>query len=701
MIERGDYRDLFVSEAQEYLNSLNAATLRLEKNRGDLEAVHTLFRAAHTIKGMAATMGFDGITRLTHEFESALDLIRSGAQQLTQPLVDLLFEGIDELSKLIGEVAAGHEAGEANVALIERVKQAARGEAPAPAAFRPAPAAAPQPTPQAQAQRSLEGFPKNEAMQSHVQGRLDAGATVTHLKVGIDPKCAFKGVRAFLVVKNLEKSGSILCTQPAGKELEAGNFDLTFDVWVEGEAQEEELARTCTKVMEIAGADATRMAKPAGAPKNAPAALPLPSLPGKPLPAAAPQALPKAGAEPEQASQAPQAQASHAGAAAAPKQTVRVSVERLDRIMNMVGELVTSKIRLAQISKSHQIKDLSDALVQVEHIVNELQEEAMAARMVPMEQVFNRFPRMVRDLARDLGKEVDLDLVGSEIELDRTILDEITDPLIHLLRNSVDHGLETTDERVKAGKPPVGTLRLEARREKNLVVITVQDDGGGIRTDKVRAAAVRKGLLREEQARALTEEEAINLISLPGFSTAEQVTSVSGRGVGVDAVRTKVESLGGSLRIESTQGQGSRFRIRLPLTLAIIQALLVRVGKEEYAAPVTNVVEAVEFTASELRSIHGQEVVMLREEVLPVFRLNSLLEVEGAGAPLPQVFSVLVVEAGERRAGLIVDEVIGQLEIAIKTLGRYLKSIRGFGGVTILGDGRICLILDFSSLLEL
>jgi two-component system chemotaxis sensor kinase CheA len=668
-METGDYRDLFVSEAQEYLNALNTATLRLEKNRGDLEAVHTLFRAAHTIKGMAATMGFEGITRLTHEFESALDLIRSGTVELGQGMLDVLFEGIDALSKLIGEVAAGHDAGEADPELLARVKLAASGKLDAPKA----PPAAPVPAaPAATAGAAMENLPKNEALRAHVLARLAAGAPVTHIKVGVDPRCAFKGVRAFLVVKNLAKAGALLATQPAGKDLEAGNFDLTFDAWVETELGEDELVENCTRVMEIAGADATSLSAP-------------------PAPGPAPVQ--------EAAVAAPAEAAAPSQPAAAPKQTVRVSVERLDRIMNMVGELVTSKIRLAQIAKSHHLKELSDALVQVEHIVNELQEEAMAARMVPMEQVFNRFPRMIRDLARELGKEVELELLGSEIELDRTILDEITEPLIHLLRNSVDHGLEGPEERRLAGKPSAGTLRLEARREKNMIVITVEDDGGGIRTDKVRAAAVRKGMLKEEQALALSEEEAINLISLPGFSTAETVTSVSGRGVGVDAVRNKVESLGGSLRIESTPGKGSRFRVRLPLTLAIIQALLVRVGREEYLAPVTNVIEAVEFTAAELVSSQGQEAVMLRSELLPVFRLSRLLDAPDAAAGA-RSFSVLVVEAGERRAGLIVDEVVGQLEIAIKGMGRYLKGVRGFGGVTILGDGRICLILDFSSLLE-
>ena len=691
MIERGDYRDLFVSEAQEYLNSLNQATLRLEKNRQDLESVHVLFRAAHTLKGMAATMGYEGITNLTHEFESALDSIRSGAATVSQPLLDLLFQGIDELSKLIGEVAAGNDSGKADPQLLERVRQLARGEVPAVASggpagtparttavAEPAKGARPEPVEASGTQLAggFPGFPPNDAMRSHVTARL-AATDIAHIRIDIDPKCAFKGVRAFLVVKNLERLGSVLHTHPGAKDLEQGNFDLSFDVWLESAAPDTELVAAATKVMEIAGAKAAHLPRPA-APAPATAGSPASAMPAEPAAAAAP-----------------------AVASAPAKQTIRVSVERLDRIMNMVGELVTSKIRLALIAKKSQNKELADALVVVEHIVNELQEEAMAARMVPMEQIYSRFPRMVRDLARELGKEIDLQLLGSEIEMDRTILDEITDPLVHLLRNAVDHGMEKPDERRAAGKLPQGTLRLEAKREKNMVVITVEDDGGGIRVDKVRAAAVRKGMFREEQVRAMSEEEVINLISLPGFSTAEAVTAISGRGVGIDAVRTKVESLGGSLRIESTTGQGSRFRIRLPLTLAIIQALLVRIAKEEYAVPVTNVVEAIELMPSELRHIHGQEVVMLRDEVLPVYRLSSLLEPPGYSATLPALFSVLVVEAGERRVGLLVDEVVGQLEIAIKNLGRYLKGIRGFGGVTILGDGRICLILDFSSLLDL
>jgi two-component system chemotaxis sensor kinase CheA len=389
-----------------------------------------------------------------------------------------------------------------------------------------------------------------------------------------------------------------------------------------------------------------------------------------------------------------------AAAASAPvRQTLRVSVERLDKVLNLVGELVTAKIRLSQIARNRALKDLSEALLQVDHVVNELQEEVTAARMVPMDQIFSRFPRLMRDLSRELGKPMELTLEGKDIELDRSILDEIGEVLVHMLRNAADHGIEGPEERRRLGKPATGTVRLEARRDKNQVLISVEDDGGGVRLDKVRSSAVRKGLLSREQADALDEEQALALIFSPGFSTAEQVTAVSGRGVGMDAVKSKVESLGGNLRLENFPGQGSRFRIRLPLTLAIIQALRVRMGDEEYMAPVANVVEAVEFERGDLGHTHGLETVKLRDEVLPVTRLRGLIGMDSS--QLPANFTVLVAESGERRAGLMVDEVLGQQEIAIKSMGKTLKGIRGFGGVTILGDGTVCLILDLPSLLDL
>ncbi len=675
MIDQPEYRDLFVSEAQEFLRHMDVGAMALENDPKDSEAIAGLFRAAHTLKGMAATMGFDGITRLCHEYESALDLVRSGTMAVTPALVEVLFAGTDELLKLVGQVAAGNMAQESDPALLARVKALVAGVPATAGAF----ATAPRSQGGATATVSRDTWPVDSVSKNRVIQALGEGGDVFKLDVDIDLACAFKGVRAYLVLKAVEKFGKVLATEPEGKRLEEGAFPQTATFWVASSAPAEELRLAASKVMEVTAARIVAV---------------LPDLAEAPAEvlatpvASQPEAV-------ETTAQAP---------AVAVKQTLRVQVERLDKIMNMVGELVTYKIRLAQIAKERHLKELNDALVQVEHVVNELQAEVMAARMVPMDHVFSRFPRMVRDLAKDLGKQIELELHGRDIELDRSILDEIADPLVHLVRNSCDHGVETVTERLAAGKPALAKLKLTAVRERNQVVITVEDDGHGIRVDKVREVALRRGLLKPEEARGLSDEEAVNLIFMPGFSTASKVTEISGRGVGLDAVRSKLESLGGTLRVESFPGNGSRFKLRLPLTMAILKAMRIRLGAEEYMVPVVNVIEAVEFNAPELRRAHGQEVVMLRDELVPVLRLGALLEVPGSLSADPAnglpYFTVLVVDTGERRVGLMVDEVLGQQEVALKTLGRSLKTVRGFGGVTILGDGAVCLILDVASLLE-
>ena len=780
-----EYRDLFVAEAQENLQALSDGALKVERPEEALSAVNDLFRAAHTLKGMSATMGFDGLTQVCHGMEDALDSVRSGAQGITPALSDALLASVDAMSRMLGDVAAGGDGGPPDSALLERFRALALGEptAPPPRAAGPAQPRTPAGSAAASGAAAPGGtgvvgvtqapdnqLPLDEASRQAVARALNDGAAVTRLTVRLEPTCAFKGVRALLVRKALERQGSVLCTWPLGRALEEGAFTQSFDIWAASSAPLEEIEQAALRVIEVASvqsvpvpsnAFAASEPRPAGrAEAVAAAAAPIPpdllsaaDLAPEPYPgpdaAPGPLAAPlegAGGAVPAAASAAQPSAAAPAGslaasagpladpaglaglfappsagpasamdippppsgaaaaaatAASAPmqRQTLRVSVERLDKILNLVGELVTAKIRLSQIARSSHSKDLGDALISVDHIVNELQEEVTAARMVPMDQIFSRFPRLIRDLSRDLGKPMELALEGREIELDRSILDEIGEALVHLLRNAADHGIEQPEDRIRAGKPATGTIRLEARRDKNHVVISVEDDGAGIDTARVRQAAVRKGLLTDEQARSLTEEEAVSLIFSPGFSTAAQVTKVSGRGVGVDAVRARAEALGGSLRVENFPGRGSRFRIRLPLTLAIIQALRVRIGDEEYMAPVVNVIEAVEYAASDLRRTHGQQTVLLRDEILPLQRLDALLGMERAAQPDP--FTVLVVESGDRRVGLVVDEVLGQQEIAIKNLVRSLKSVRGFGGVTILGDGSVCLILDLPSLLDL
>jgi two-component system chemotaxis sensor kinase CheA len=691
--DTAEYRELFVAEAQENLQALSDGALKLERSGEGKEAVDGLFRAAHTLKGMSATMGFEGLTRVCHSMEDALDAVRSGASVAGPELSDALLAAVDAMTGMLGDVAGGGDGGLPDAGLLARFKGLGAGDPEGDAA----PVREPAPGP-------AGDLPLDDASRRAVVQALADAPAVFRLTVRLEPTCAFKGVRAVLVCRALEGLAHVIATRPAGPALEAGAFGPDFDLWTEGGVPAPELEHAVLRVLEVAEVrvvpvDAVAGAEAAPAPGPGAGAYvgPEPVAEALVAPVDGPQEaefgaglLPGTGAEP--GTPHPAAGAMH--------QTVRVSVERLDKVLDLVGELVTAKIRLSQIARGGSVKDLGEALIQVDHIVNELQQEVTAARMVPMDQIFSRFPRLIRDLSRDMGKPMDLVLEGREIELDRSILDEISEALVHLLRNAADHGIEEPGRRSAAGKPATGTIRLEARRDKNHVVISVEDDGAGIDTARVRQVAVDRGLLGAEAARLLSEDEALALIFSPGFSTASRVTRLSGRGVGIDAVRTKAEALGGSLRVDNFPGRGARFRIRVPLTLAIIRALKVRVGGEHYMAPLANVVEAVEYSEGEFRSNHGMRTVKLRDEILPLRRLDELLGLDRPG-PGPGLLTVLVVEAGERRVGLVVDEVLGQQEIAIKNLGRGLKSVRGFGGVTILGDGSVCLILDLPSLLDI
>jgi two-component system, chemotaxis family, sensor kinase CheA len=703
MNDMAEYREMFVAEAQENLQALSDGALKLERQEEAPEAVDVLFRAAHTLKGMSATMGFEGLTRVCHAMEDVLDAVRSGGCKATPELADALLASVDSMTLMLGDVAGGGDGGPPDAGLLERFRALERGESAAPAAPSEEPAG-PDLLP---GQESL--LPEDQDSRRDVVEAFADSPTVVRLTVSLEASCAFRGVRALLVRKALERLGSVVATRPKGRAFEEGVFERNFDLWTVGPYSAEEQEQAVLRVLEVEAVSSVTLdagALPGGGPArpamdlSEPVAAELVQPPVEEIREAEPGAEQLSPA-PESGSEQPAGAAASAPVAAASlHQTVRVNVERLDKVLDLVGELVTARIRLSQIARDSGLKDLGDALIQVDHIVKDLQQEVTAARMVPMDQIFSRFPRLIRDLSRDLNKPMDLALEGRDIELDRSILDEIGDALVHLLRNAADHGIEPTEQRSAAGKPAVGTIRLEARRDKNHVMITVEDDGAGIDTDRVRQVAVERGLLSAEAARLLPEDEAVSLIFAPGFSTARRVTELSGRGVGVDAVRARAEALGGSLRVENFPGRGTRFRIRVPLTLAIIRALRVRVGQEHYMAPVANVVEAVEYSRNDIGGADGAPTVRLREEYLPLLRLDKLLDLKRA-APDPGMFTVLVVDAGERRVALVVDEALGQQEIAIKSLGRGLKAVRGFAGVTILGDGSVCLILDLPSLLDL
>ncbi len=671
-----EYKDLFISESLEHLDQLNQALLALEKDPQNPNALNEIFRTSHTLKGMAATMGFDQITELTHQMENVLDKLRSNVQEVTPEVIDTLFECLDALGMLIEEISSADPKHLDLSVLLSKLNEldseqhdAAPVKKKAAAKTTAAPA------------RGTE----QEVTKDHLEDLMTHAAQEDYVSYGItvqlEETCAFKGVRAFMVYKGLSEQGEIIASIPGPDVLQEGEFGLEFILVLLSKRSKALIERAIKNVAEIASFSAEVLSE-----ENLEGFLEEKQAGGRMLVS---NAAVKEDAVPKQ--QAQQKSVNRI------LQSIRVSIERLDNLQNLVGELIINKIRLMQLSKQYDLSELKEALAQFDRITNELQDEVTEVRMVPMEHIFNRFPRMVRDLAKENGKEIELTMEGKDIELDRTVLDEIHDPLVHLLRNSIDHGIESPEERMAMHKARAGQIRLVATREKNHVIIKVYDNGRGIDPVKVKQVALERGVITRDEAERMTDQDVINLVALPGFTTATKVTEISGRGVGVDAVRTKIESFGGSLSIESEVGQGCTFVLRMPMTLAIIQALLFRVSNEIYAIPVINTVETIEYNATDIKLVQQGEVVLYRNSVLPLVRLHRLLEVPGQENE-GQGRAILVTEVGEIRVGLLVDEVLGQQEIAIKSLGQMLKGIRGLSGVTILGDGRIALVLDVPSL---
>ncbi|MCK5241679.1 chemotaxis protein CheA [bacterium] len=683
-----EYKDLFISESLEHLDRLNQALLALEKDTSDQQSLNDIFRTAHTLKGMAATMGFDQITELTHQMENVLDKLRARQQTITSPIVDVLFECLDTLGMLIEEISTSELKNIDVDPLLKKLKDFYQRDSEPTLEDKKALLTTSAEVPEKKEkseEKKLFGGSKSAEEDLNIEhmeeliAQADAEGYLTYgVRVRVAASCSFKGVRAFMVYKALSEYGEIVASFPDPQALQEGEFDLEFLLLVLSQRKQELLQRSLKNIAELESYEIEsltieRIEDFFGDTKAKAKILVAPS---------------------RQASKRKNRDTT--GRAV---QSIRVNIERLDNLQNLVGELVINKIRLTQISKQHSMKELKEALIQFDRITNDLQDEVTEVRMVPMEHIFNRFPRMIRDLAKESGKEIELEMEGKEIELDRTVLDEINDPLVHLLRNAVDHGIEIPEVRIQKGKARQGSVRLTAMREKNHVIIKVVDDGIGLDPVKLRQTAVDRGMMSPEESERLTDQEAVNLISLPGFTTLQEVTEISGRGVGVDAVRTKIESFGGSLRIEGDPGQGSVFIMRMPMTLAIIQAMLFSVGKEVYALPVINTVETIEFVESDVKFVQQGEVVMYRDSVLPLLRLHRILEVPGEESKSIDR-AVLVTEVGEMRVGLLVDQVLGQQEIAIKSLGQMLKSVKGFSGVTILGDGRISLVLDVPTLVQ-
>ena len=708
--ETNQYMEMFLDESHEHLQSLNDGLLGLEDNAEDLSILNEIFRNAHTLKGMSATMGYNKIAELTHEMEDVLDMLRKEQLAVTGDIIDTLFKCIDSLEQMINNVANGDPEDLIDVSdLVAKLAGIKRGEAPsAPAAPSSEPTA--QATPAASAAKveiSNANIDLSDTEKNLITEAEKTGMHGLYLKVTLAESCLLKSARSYMVMNTLDEIGEVIRTIPSAEELEQEAFDRSFEVILISSSYEEQIQEAVMGISEIESADVEiiKLSAPAAAQPAAPAPAPQPSAAPAPsastaiatAPAPAPSGSSTAANAPaKSAAKAAPAQnaqkKSHAG------QSVRVDIEKLDTLMNLMGELVINKVRLEQIGQTHRLSELTETLEQMDRVTTDLQNIVMKVRMVPVSQVFNRFPRMVRDVTKELNKEINLTIEGEDTELDRTVIDEIGDPIMHLLRNSLDHGIEMPDEREAKGKPRIGEVGLIARHEGNNVVIMVTDDGKGINADVIRRKAVEKGLFTQDEVDSMEDADAVRIIFLPGFSTAEKISDISGRGVGMDVVKSKIESLSGHVDVETHVNEGSVFKIKLPLTLAIIQAMLVQVQNEMYAIPLASIDSTLSIQRSDISTVQNNEVIVLRGEIIPIIRMEQTLMVPHV-RDTSELF-VVVVHAGDDKAGIVVDKLIGQQEIVIKTLGNLFLGLKLFSGATVLGDGRVALILDVPSMLN-
>lgn len=683
-IERGvkgmdmsEYKDIFKAESEEHLQQLNESLLGLEQNPKEIEYINTMFRSAHTLKGMSATMGFSTIAELTHEMENLMDMVRKCQVAVSNSLIDILFECLDTLEALVESVDSGEEV---NISHLQAtLAQAMEGTLCAiedtGAGISELAATTPAEGPLAPVPVTGTHIKFSEAETAGIEHALQEEDRVLELKVMLDTSCVLKSARSTLVLINLSRIGKIIKCVPSEADLEDEKFDFDFTVVLASKESDDVISGIIRKISEVRDVDITPLYECENADHES-------------------SEKEEETGESRQCSSAVKRSESVKSI-----QSVRVNIERLDNLMNLVGELIINKIRLNQLASDLNAKSLDESLANLDRLTNEIQNEVMEARMVPIDQVFSRFPRMVRDLAKSEGKQVNLVIEGKEIELDRTVLDEIGDPLVHLLRNAVDHGIEPTEERIRLGKPEAGFVGLSASRQRNSVIIEVEDDGKGMDPAHLRDIAVKKGIMSREEVDKLSDTDALNLIFVAGFSGAKVVTDVSGRGVGMDAVKAKIEALGGTVKVSSVPGQGSSIKLQLPLTVAIIQSLMVTIAGETYAIPLANVVRDVGIKASDIKTIEGKEVILLRGEVLPLLRLRDVLECPGE-AEKKENLIVVVVERMGSNIGFVVDQLLGQQEVIIKTLdNKLLKNTKGFAGATILGDGSVALILDIATMI--
>ncbi|MED4904351.1 chemotaxis protein CheA [Parageobacillus thermoglucosidasius] len=681
-MDMSQYLEIFVDESKEHLQTINEQLLELEKTPEDMTIVNEIFRSAHTLKGMSATMGFEDLANLTHQMENVLDGIRNHKITVTSEILDVVFQAVDHLEAMIMSIAEGGDGKRDVREVVERLKRIERGESPAELA---AATAAESPSSSASFSQTYGEFEYNVLQQSKEQG-----FSAYEIRVKLRDDCLLKAARVFMVFEALNEMGEVIKSNPSVEMLEEEQFDQEFVVTVVSKKSAEELYERIMKVSEIEEVDVVPFDVEERKKTDAAEAA---QAEARQQEAATVQA--------KQQKQTKDSSEPNAAAkqSASTNKTIRVNIERLDILMNLFEELVIDRGRLEQISRELNHPELHETVERMSRISSDLQNIILNMRMVPVETVFNRFPRMVRQLARELGKKVNLEIIGAETELDRTVIDEIGDPLVHLLRNAIDHGIETPDVRRASGKPEEGTVKLKAYHSGNHVFIEIEDDGAGINRDKVLRKAIDKGIVSKQNAENLTDRQIYELIFAPGFSTADKISDISGRGVGLDVVKSTIESLGGTVTVDSEEGSGSIFSIQLPLTLSIISVLLVEIQQEKYAIPLSSIIETAIIKKEDIFHTHNQQVIDFRGKVVPLVFLKEIFEIPTVTEE-EEFVSVVIVRKGEKMAGLVVDSFIGQQEVVLKSLGNYLTSVFAISGATILGDGQVALIIDCNSLIK-
>lgn len=700
------YLEIFIDETSEHLQNLSDCIMELEKDPENMDTINEIFRAAHSLKGMAGTMGFKRMQRLTHDMENVFQEVRSEKVKVTSSMIDLLFKCLDAIEGYLDNVKASSDEGtEDNELIIKELNDFIAAEDGAAAAqAEPKKEEAPAQTAGGDDKKYFE-FGLSESEKDKIKQAEEGGAHIYGMTIYIQKECLLKAARAFLVFKAVEEFGEILVYNPSSQDIEDEKFDCDFSIFIASDEPYEKIAEAAKSVSEIdkvVGEEVkyeTLAAKQEKAEADAAAAEKSQDAPAEAAPA---QEQPQAQAAKPAAKTQSSGNKKQTVAKPVTNRTVRVDIEKLDALMNQVSELIIAKNSLVSISSTDsgdfQNQSFHEQIEYLERITTNLHESVMKVRMVPIESVVAKFPRMIRDLSRKLDKKMELYMTGEDTELDRTVVDQIGDPLQHLLRNSADHGLEDNATRIAKGKPEVGSIFLNAFQEGNNVIIQVGDDGNGIDVEAVRNKAIERGVITEEQAETMSQKEIINLLFLPSFSMAKKITDISGRGVGLDVVKSNIEALGGDVEVKTELGVGTTFTVRLPLTLAIIQALMVEIRDEKYAIALGSISNIEDIPVKDIKYVEAQEVIHLRGKVIPLIRMDQVLDIEPKEEE-PESLTVVIVQKGENLAGLVVDNLIGQQEIVIKSLGKYINNNKIISGATILGDGEVALILDVNVLM--